>query len=102
MPKPDIDFLTIGFDAVAVGIQFAPSLVSESVLQDIRDGAFFPVVVAIGISFWDVDLYVVTRLVGGRSMLVYYTNLGSNTEARTSKWIGTNLRHHIHKVSSKW
>ena len=64
MPEPDIDFLTIGFDAVAVGVQFAPSLVSESVLQDVRDGAFFPVVFAIGISLGDVDLYVVARLVG--------------------------------------
>ena len=50
MPEPDIDFLTIGFDAVAIGIQFAPSLVSESFLQDIRDGAFFPMVFAVGIS----------------------------------------------------
>ncbi|SIR69766.1 hypothetical protein SAMN05421858_3412 [Haladaptatus litoreus] len=44
MPEPDIDFLTIGFDAVAIGVQFAPGLVSESVLQDVGDGAFFPVV----------------------------------------------------------
>jgi len=50
MPKPDIDLLTIGFDAVAVGVQFAPGLVSESALQNVRDGAFFPVVFAVGIS----------------------------------------------------
>ena len=50
MPEPDIDLLIIGFDAVAVGVQFAPSLVAESVLQDVRDGAFFPVVFAVGIS----------------------------------------------------
>ena len=41
-----------------------PSLVSESVLQDVRDGAFFPMVSAIGISLGDVDLYVVAWLVG--------------------------------------
>ncbi|GKZ16092.1 hypothetical protein HAL_39730 [Haladaptatus sp. T7] len=50
MPEPDIDFLATGFDAVAVGVKFAPSLVSESVLQDIRDGAFFPVIFAVEIS----------------------------------------------------
>lgn len=44
MPEPDIDFLAIGFDAVAVGVRFAPSLVAEIVLQDVRDDAFFPVV----------------------------------------------------------
>jgi hypothetical protein len=50
MPKPDIDFLIIGFDTVAVGVQFTPSLVPESVLQDVRDGAFFPMVFTVGIS----------------------------------------------------
>ena len=37
MPEPDIDFLMIGFDAVAVGVQFSPSLVSENVLWDACD-----------------------------------------------------------------
>jgi hypothetical protein len=50
MSKPDIDFPPIGFDAVAVAMQFAPGLVFKSVLQDIRDSAFFPRVFAIGIS----------------------------------------------------
>ncbi|ODR80010.1 hypothetical protein BG842_24110 [Haladaptatus sp. W1] len=65
MPEPNIDFLTIGFNAVAVGVKFTSSLVSESVLQVIRDGAFFPVVFAVGICLGDVDLYVVARLVRG-------------------------------------
>jgi hypothetical protein len=37
MPEPDIDFLATGFDAVAVGVQFAAGLVSEVVLQDVCD-----------------------------------------------------------------
>ncbi len=62
MPEPDLDFLIIGFDAVALGVEFAPSLVSESILQDVRDGAFFPMVFTIGIGLGDVGLYVVARL----------------------------------------
>jgi hypothetical protein len=50
MPEPDIDFPATGFDAVAIGIQFTPGLVPEIVLQDIRDGAFFPMVFTVGIS----------------------------------------------------
>ncbi len=69
MPEPDIFFLTISFDAVAVEVQFAPSLVFEIVLQDVRDGAFFLVVFTIGISLGDVDLYVVAQLVGVASWL---------------------------------
>ncbi len=77
MSKPDIYVLANGFDAVAVGVQFTPSLVSEIVLQDVCNGAFFPMVFAIEISLGHVDLYFVARLV------------------RVARW----LKHVLHRYS---